>query len=543
MDRLLVNGRIHTFDALDRTVDALAIRAGRVVAAGASAELKAQATPDTEVIDLGGRTVTPGFIDAHNHFSCTTFEPLWIDCHNPPMCGLQDLLAAFAAKAAEVPAGQWIRGWGYEHRWSPEGRLPTRWELDEACPNNPVVLVHLSCHLIVANSRALALAKIDRDTPDPQGGTIVRADSGEPNGALYEAASGLLQNLSVDDVAAANPEQTYDLMAANGRKYLAVGITTLHDALVTPTMARMYRGADAAGKLPLTVHQMFGGDDQFFGVPRAAIEDGIAPDGRDTLRLKGQTLKLFTDGMFPTMAMAFPLPGGGCKYVGCRFHDPEQLNEMVLRGHRHGWQMAVHALGNHAIALALDAIAAAQQAHPRSDARFRIEHFDICTDALIQRARDLGVIVVIQPVFAWQFGDLYLSKPVPDGMYAESWRRVKDGGVTMAGSSDYPCARLAPFETIAAAVNRETFTGQRFLPEQGLTVREALRLYTTDAAQAGFSESEEGSLEVGKRANLLVLDADPLSVPSEQLSRIQVEQTWVDGELAYEAETAPVRER
>lgn len=532
METLLTNGRVLTMDAANRVAEAVAVRDGRILAAGAAAEVRRLVAPDAAVVDLAGRTVCPGFIDGHNHFSIGAFEPEWVDCNCPPFTILREVLDALTQGARALAPGRWLRGWGFRMNEVAEGRPPTRAELDEASPNHPLVLVDGSYHCCYVNSRALELAGIDRHTPDPQAGEIRRDANGDPDGTLWESAMNRVHSASLLDYALRDRETAIGLIEDHCRRHLAVGITGVGDALVLPEMAALYRACAEAGRLPLTVHQIHGGH-FFFSHPTPRI-------GRDDLedvdqRLRGNAVKMFMDTVWPSPALDQCDQHGVRRHQGRCFYASWEADDCIQAAHTRGIQSVVHAIGNCAVERALDAFERALRAHPRRDPRFRIDHFSYATPDLVRRTADLGVAVMTQPVFVYTSGERHQSRKVEPGLIVVPTRSLIEAGVRVAASSDYPCSLKEPLLGMAAAVTRRTRRGNLIEPEEAVTPLQALRMYTIEAAHACGREPEEGSLEPGKRANLVVLAQSPLDVGGEAIASIKVEQTWVDGRVEFTA--------
>jgi predicted amidohydrolase YtcJ len=533
VDLILVDANVLTMDVRKPRAEGLAVRAGRIAAVGSSEEVKRLAGPGTAVVSLAGQTVVPGFVDPHTHFIMSVLEPLSVDCGTPPHESVRDVLDALAAAAASAPPGRWVRGWGYRTRLVREGCAPTRQELDDAVPANPAFVVDGSVHCAYANSAALRRVGIDRDTPDPPHGWIRRDAAGEPDGTLWEAASNPFHTLHLRAELEALGPEAMALVEAAARRHLALGITSVADALVVPEAAALYRRADDAGALPLVLHQMLGGDAFFDRPDRVLLADG--PDGNVSDRLRGGTLKLFMDPMFPSAARIRFHPDGSEERFGERFYTQDEANAIVLAAHRRGLQVAIHCLGTWSIEQALTAVEHALRAEPAADARFRIEHFTTPTGHLIRRALGLGVVPVVQPP--------YMLAPRPGGgsfladlggdIRLHPYRTMLEAGVPVAGSSDYPCAPLDPLLGVAVLVTRRGPTGEAMAPDEAVEPLDALRMYTLNAAVAMRREHEVGSLEPGKRADLAVLSGDPTAVPPAAIAGLVVDQTYVDGKPVY----------
>jgi predicted amidohydrolase YtcJ len=546
VDLVLLDANVITMDAATPRAEALAVSGGRIVAVGATAAIERLAGPETRVVRLPGRTIIPGFVEPHAHLSLAVLEPLAVDCGSPPHGSVQEVLAAIQATAAHTVPGRWIRGWGLRPRVLAEGRAPTRRELDDVAPTNPVCILDGSVHGVYANSAALAAAGIGRETRDPAYGHIARDGAGEPDGALWETAADLVSTPSMRAQLQELGERVVDLVDEAGRRCLALGITAVSDALVVPETGAMYRRADAAGRLPLGLHQMLGGD-AFFARP-FDVARGNAPGGQRadddahiSDRLRGGTLKLFMDPVFPGPARIRFRPDGTAERFGARYYTQDEANEIVLAAHRRGMQVAIHCMGTWSIDQALDAIEHALRAAPAEDPRFRIEHFTTPIGPQIRRARSLGVVPVVQPA--------YILAPRPAGagnlladlggdVRLHPYRTMLDEGVVVAGSSDYPCAPLQPLVSVGVLVTRRGPAGVEVGPDEAVTPMDALRMYTLNGALAMRREHEIGSIEPGKRADLVVLSDDPTSSDPSAIPSIDVLQTWLAGTLAYEVGAA-----
>ena len=534
MDLVLLGGNVLTMDGKDSRAEAVAISGGRLEAVGANDEVSKLVGPDTEVVHLAGRTVIPGFVDPHNHFSLTTFQPVSVDCSVPPHNTVRGVLESIGAAAKDTPRGRWIWGWGFKS-WGEDKLQISRWELDEVTPNNPVCIMDASVHAIYANSAALKLAGIDRDTPESPRGRILRADNGEPNGTLWEGAMDIVHNLSMRAHMDYLGDEVADLVRHNCMKHLAMGITSVGDSLVLPEAAQMYRMTDAQGKLPFHLHQMLGGDG-FFAAPekpaRREVDDGNVSD-----RLRGGTIKMFMDPFLPKPALVHHHRDGTEERIGERYYTQEEADAIVLDAHRRDLQVGIHCLGTWSMEQALNAFENAQRQHPREEPRFRIEHFFLPTMAQIRRAKSLGVVASIQPQFVYTYGaaSKALAEECGGDVRVFPLKTMLSEGVVVAASSDAPCAPLNPFIGLQAIVTRiPQEGGDPVVPEEAVTPLEALRMYTINSAYAMNRDHEAGSLEKGKRADIAVLSQDPTTVDPRFIQEVLVERTYVDGQLLYE---------
>ncbi|MGE0539526.1 MAG: amidohydrolase [Dehalococcoidia bacterium] len=534
MHTLLTNVTIHTIDPTRPRASAVAIKDGRIAAVGESASLLQARERETEVIDLGGRCLIPGFVDAHNHFGPTTLNPVAVDISPDAVADIPALQARIAEAAHATPAGGWIRAVGYADDRLTERRHPTRWELDEAAPEHPVVAVHSSYHRVVANSRALELIGIVKSHTYRPYGTIDCDPTGEPIGLLAEAATNGPQRHSMAALIERHEPQLLDLVEANGRRHLALGITALQDAWVPPMFLDLMRRAAASGRLPLYYTPLRGSDRGLFDSPAAWLDGGDFDADRPP-RIRRGGIKLFADGAGVTAATRLPGHGGHDDGVdeGILFYEQARLNELVEQAARRHLTVAIHAIGNRAIAAALAGLTHARAAAPTSRSRFRIDHFFWATDAEIEQVRALEVGVVTQPVGIWQYGDRPAYHTRPKQFLNWPVAQLHAAGVPVGGSSDAPCFALPPLWGIAAAAERRTIGRQALSPEQAVSVLDAIRMYTLDSAWAGGTDDEEGSITPGKLANFVLLAEDPTIVPVQRVRDIVIDETWVDGRRVY----------
>jgi len=533
-DFAIVNAVVRTMGPSSTPAQAVLVRDGRVAVVGTDKEVRDAAGQAARFLDVGGRTVVPGFIDNHNHLSVAAFEPIAVDCSSPPGTTLHDILGRIAARAAETTPGQWIMGMGFQAQYVAEGRYPSRWEIDEVAPDNPVFLIDMSYHAGAGNSRALDLAGISAHSPQPWGGEIVVDSRGEPTGLLLEAAANLPHTACWEAHADRDLDLSVGLFRAKMQEYLAVGLTGIGDACVTAKASEIYRKADASGRLPLTVQQIHAGD-HFFAMQdtrRTDVADRIL--GAETTMLRGGAMKIFYDRAYPRPAV--DQTHDGCtRHVGATFYTRNEIRELAVSASRLGMSTAVHSMGNCAIDTVLDAYEAVRR-ESSDDTILRMEHAFIADPAQASRMASLGVEVVANPGVLHAWGEVF------DDWRGEGqghlslfpMRAFLDAGVPASIASDYPCAGLAPVEHMWTAVARTTRTGITLQPEESITAQEALRCYTADAARAAGREAEEGSIECGKRANMLVLDRDIVSCPVEQIQDVQVDMTFVDGRLVHE---------
>ncbi|MBR8640488.1 amidohydrolase [Streptomyces tuirus] len=534
-DLLIFNATVRTVDARDSVAEAVLVSGGRIAAVGTDSQVRAAAAPDTELIDAGGRTVVPGFIDAHNHLSIAAFAPDSVDCSTPPLATLDEVLEAIEKHCRTLPAGQWVRGMGFHMSQIREQRNPTRHELDEVAPDNPFFLLDASCHAGYANSLALSEVGITAHSPQPWGGEIEKDDKGRPTGVLLEAASNPLHSASWNAYAERDWDRAVDLLHAKMSEYAAVGLTGVGDAMVTAKAAELYRRADAVGRLPLTVQQLHHGD-HFFAMQdlrRHDIVEQLHEPHSDMLR--GGTLKIYVDRAYPDGPALDQIHDGCTRHVGSSFYTKGEILDLAVRAGDLGVNTAIHAMGNCAVETVLDAYETVR-GRKSSDSVLRIEHAFVAEPAQGARMADLGVDLVVNPGLGYGWGGFFsmwrgVNQP---HLRVLPVRSMIDAGVRVSLASDHPCGTFSPLEIIWNAVARTDFQGAPVDAEEAITAAEALRAYTINAAHASDRAAEEGSIEVGKRANLAVLDRDIVNCPVADIRSAQVDMTFVDGRCVHE---------
>ncbi|UCH02572.1 MAG: amidohydrolase [Candidatus Bathyarchaeota archaeon] len=532
-DIVLVNGKIVTVDPNDRIVEAVAIKTGRIVQVGSNQEIKRLIQSETRVIDLAGKTVLPGFIDAHTHLlSTSTNLTYMVDIHTPPVKTVVDILKRIKAQADKTPKGEWIIGQGNFHldRKLIDRRYPTKAELDKVAPNHPVVL-RGGAHLQILNSNALAQAEIRRDTPDPPGGKVDRNAVGEPTGILREAYGALpIPPYTFDQIREAIKHTSQMI-------YVKRGITTIHEFLMSTTGMKIYQDLLNHDELPLrlnilvTIPTMVDVD----CLVNLGIQTGF---GNQWLRISG--VKLFVDGGITGVAAAIYRPYLHQQHVGVLKTTQEKLTQRVIKAHKAGLRVCLHAVGDKAFDMALNSLDAALKAKPMQDHRHRIEHAGniLCTLERIERMKELGIIPVPTPPFLYSFGDYietYLGQKRAKTVFV--YKTLLNSGFMPPGNSDCAGAEpesINPLFGIWCAVTRKTFNGNILCLEEKISVKEAIRMYTIYAAYAGFEEKLKGSIEPGKLADLIVLSHDILTVPVDTIKQIEIEMTIINGKIVYQ---------
>jgi predicted amidohydrolase YtcJ len=539
---IFTNGRVVTCDPGRPSGEAVGLRAGRIVAVGDEAAVRAELGggrgggdgPAARDIDLGGRTMVPGFIDAHNHFACTAETFFAIDARPASAGSIAELLVLVDHAAERTPPGGWVRGFGMDFTKFAEGRRPTRWDLDEVTREHPVVILHVSGHYALVNSRALEERGITDDVADPPGGSFERDAAGRPTGLLLDSATNLVLQSSVD-IGGHGPNihtaiETQALVAMldeASRRYLAAGLTTICDPQVTSRELSAYREARARGVLrirtvamPLS-HQL----EQLLAIGL------VGPFGDDWLSIGG--MKFYTDGAITGGTAVFSKPmGSSGQYPGTLYHEPAELARLLRTAATAGWQLAIHTMGDRAMGMMLDAVEAAMAAAPERDARNRIEHATWPTPEQLGRIARMGMVPVTQPGSIAELGDIWRDHLGERVERATPLREMLELGIRPVISSDAFVQSYRPLDTIAAAMRRVTPSGVRVGANQELTIGEAIAAHTIDAARALHMEDRIGSIEPGKLADLTVVDGDLVGTPPESIRSLPIWMTVVGGAIA-----------
>jgi predicted amidohydrolase YtcJ len=527
-DTVYVNASILTMDAAGSVAEAMAVRSGLIAAVGTRDAMRTLISPLTRVIDLNGRSILPGFWAAHDHFpEAGVVERIRVDLNSPPIGRMQsiaDIVATLRERAAKTPAGEWIVGNGYDDTLLRDKRHPMRHDLDRASLRHPIVIIHTSGHLSVGNSYALRIAGVSRRTPQPQGGLIRKDTAGEPTGVIEE--SHIIQR----HIPKLTPEQWRDAARWANKHYLARGVTTTVIAGASEESVRNLAAALRDDEIRLRVIAMAPADS------RPALESLAVPE----VQLRLGAVKLFQDGSLQgyTGHLSQPYfiqPAGKAHYRGYSSRTPEKLAAVVLELHRAGFQIAIHGNGDAAIDEILDAYEAALKTFPRQDARHRIEHCQTAREDQLDRMVRLGITpsFFAGHVFYWgdRHRDIFLG-PERAARISPLASAVKRG-IRFTLHDDTPVTPVNPLQLVWAAVERQTRAGRVLGPDQRITVMQALRALTIDAAWQNFEEQTHGSIEPGKRADFVVLDRNPLSVPGTDLRNLKVLETVVGGSVAW----------
>lgn len=534
LDLLLTNATILTMDPNQPYASAVGIAGERIAWVGDADDARTHLSGVAQTLDLGGATLIPGFNDAHHHLIMLGHWLSQLDCSFPTVRSIADIVAAVGARAANTPDGEWIEGRGYDDNKLAERRHLTRWDLDAVAPNNPVSIRNASGHMCVINSRALDLSGITKDTEAPYGGTIhLDPATGEPSGLLQEQAQNLVPLAYIPTEKAA----LRTCLDIASQAYLSAGVTSSQEAgiFTTPEFA-VYQEAWAANELPLRTYLMIRRG-FLEALEQLAIFTGFGDD-----RLRIGSFKLLADGSLigRTAAVSEPfLEDPNPNNLGLEMMPQEELDDLIWRGHRNGWQVAIHAIGDRGIEMCLDGFERALERQPRLNHRHRLEHCGILRPDLIERIKAMGVVPVGQPPFIYEFGDgflRHLGKERCQLTYA--LRTVLDAGIPLAASSDSPVSSYQPLIGIKLAVTERTANGTEFAPNEAISVEEAIALYTRAGAYASFDEHRKGTITPGKLADFAVLGADPRAVDPNTIDQIPVLATISGGRTVYEAPIA-----
>ncbi len=526
---LIHNGPILTMNREQPLAEAVLCQFGRIVAVGALDDVRSHLAGPADELDLQGRLAVPGLNDAHAHPDLVGFALGQIGLAAPGVTSIAQIRDLVRAEAERIPPGTWIVGRGYDQATLVEGRHPTRQDLDDIAPEHPVLLWRSCHHIAVANSRALALAGIDRTTGDEPDGTIDRDDHGEPTGVLRESMS----KRAAAAQPAASEDDYVEALRRAGQEFRRFGVTSVTDALVrTPIHLRAYQRLRSSGELPVRSTLMMIIDDTLDELVSLGIVTGF---GDDWLQIGAA--KLFADGSIGgrTARLRAPYAGEPDNY-GLWMISPDEIRERVIRAHDAGFQVGIHAIGDAAIDAVLDAYEAAQEHNPRPDPRHRIEHCSLVDLVQMDRIKQLGAVPIPGTTFLYYTRPAYLQNLGPDRVrYAYAMKTFADLGIVAAASSDAPVVPLDPLLGIQTMVTRRDRLGDEIFSEECVPLEEAIRAYTANAAYATRSEERKGTLRPGYLADITVFSTDLRDVASNELASQSVSCTIADGQVVYEA--------
>ncbi len=514
-DLLLTNARVLRFRGSGGSSDTgfLGVRNGRISVIGPQSDASRWTGLSTRIIDCQGITLAPGFIDAHCHLLALGHSLGNVDCRPSAVRSVLDIQDAIRARAASTPGDQWIRGRGYQEFHLAEKRHPNRWDLDAAVPDRPVRLDHQSGHAMVLNSRALELAGIGADTPDPPDGVIERNEAGIPTGLLLEMASHVRPYMPKP-----SPQEAMKALYGASALLLSKGVTSVHDAGPSngPGRWRFFRQAVHSGRPIPRLTMMSGVSD------REAIEAKIEEDST-------------------SVGLDRRLSWGACKVMvtlttGALQPPIDELRQLILQAHDEGSQTAFHAIEHEVIEAVAKTLIEAREKFPHRRLRNRIEHCAEVPPHIIDLVRHSGALVVTNPGFIYENGGRYLRTTAPDmtpHLYPAG--TLRSSGVRVAAGSDAPVTDPNPLISLYSAVTRKTREGEVLGGDQRVGAWEALKMHTLAGAYASFAENDAGSIAAGKLADLVLLDKDPTEIDAEGIKDVRVLKTIVGGEPVWES--------
>jgi len=537
-DALFVNGHFITMNPAAPRAEALATKKDRILWVGDLKDTSRWKGKGTRIIDLRGMTVVPGFIDAHVHLIRLGQSLEWLNFRGAR--SKEEVLALVRQRVAQADPDEWIVGQGWDQNDWPEPQFPTREDLERVAPANPVLLTRIDGHALWVNTRVLEMAKITKETPDPPGGRIVRdPKTGSPTGILIDRAAELLSRVV--------PRLGYEDRKASVLRAMGecsrVGITSIHDAGVGPETIQLYKDLLHENALRVRIYAMLRGPGQAMD---AYLDKG--PEiGLGGNRLTVRCIKLMVDGALGSRGAALLEPyRDDPGDTGLLQLTEEAIYDVTRRALSENFQVASHAIGDRANRVVLDAYERALKETRRPDPRLRIEHAQVLTPQDLPRFAKLAVLPSMQPTHGTS--DMYwaearLGPQRVSGAYA--WRSLLDSGARIAGGSDAPVENVNPLWGIYAAVTRQDPQGWPeggWYPGQRVSVEEALRMFTLDAAYAAFEENLKGSLEKGKLADLAVLSNDILSIRPQEILQTEVLMTVLGGEIVFRHEKFATQE-
>ncbi len=539
-------GTVLTMDDMNTVAEAVAVRKGKILAVGRSADIDPLIGPNTMVVDLNGKTMIPGIYDAHSHISSTgTISLFEANLNSPPISTVENidqLIELLQQQQAKVGPDAWVTGFGYDDTLLTERRHPTRADLDRVSATQPVYIRHVSGHLSVANSAALTLAGVTAGTPNPPGGVIRKDASGEPDGVLEETAAQLVGRLRPPLTAA----QYQEAVEFAGNLYASRGVTTANEGAASPGVKAPTENEGSAAPDGITAIEK-AAQAGTFKIRVIAWPTMEAIDVVDAMSLKSKKVKIggvkdFSDGSIQGYTGYLSQPyytpfHGDSNYRGFPRYSRDVLIERVLKVHKAGRQAIIHANGDAAIADVLYAYKKAQETFPREDPRHVVIHAQMAREDQLDEMKALGVIPSFFVLHTYYWGDRHRDIFMGPERAARisPTKSAKDRGLKFTIHTDTPVVPMEPMRLIWSAVNRITTSGKVLGSEQRISPMDALRATTINSAYENFEEKERGSIEVGKWADFAVLSANPTSVAPMTIKDIKVLRTVVEGKTVYEA--------
>lgn len=535
-DLIIVNGKVVTVDKEDSEAEAVAVKNGLIVKVGTEDEIRALSTDETRIIDLNGKTLLPGFIDTHEHCIRNGLQLDWVNCRD--LKSLDEVILAIKEKADTKPEGKWVVGtWFDETQWVDQ-RFPTRYDLDNASTKHPIYLGRAGGHNSVANSLALKVSGVTKDTPQPPGGHIEKDENGEPTGRLDEIAA---MDLVKEKIPTPTGDEEIDLLVKNWpileQTYLSWGITSLHEAHIKAPQAHAYQRLDKEGTLKMRIGLMLDGMTPYKGYATDDLaRQGITTPFKWSDRLQVIGVKVGTDGAMGSLTAAlhedYSNDPGNKGIIRC---TAEELTDEIKRCHIAGVRTCTHAIGDRALDMTLDALEEAIRSKEWKDHRHRIEHAGYVLPRQLDKMRELNINISASIGFCYPIGDSHIAALGPDrlcGYYP--MKSFRDKGIVAAGNSDGFGTDWA-LTGIYGCVARKSRTGQYLCMEEAVPIMDGIRAYTWNAAYLEGTEDIKGSIEPGKMADFVVLDTDITVEPFEAILETKVLKTIIGGEIVYSA--------
>jgi predicted amidohydrolase YtcJ len=532
-DLVVYNAKVYTMNPTVPRAEAFAVHGGRFLAVGSTAEIKGLIGKRTQTFDAQQMTIVPGFIDCHNHAGGTTllYEVLVGDPFEVEFVTIASIIDKLRTKAQHVPAGTWVEGYFHDDTKLKDKRPLNRHDLDNVSTEHPVVVRHRGGHTSFYNTKALELAKLTKDTPNPPGGTFDRDASGELNGRVTDRARSVFNGVGQRPTFTAEQraQRERDGIAHISRQFVRYGLTTVHHeggdlAAIQDVRAR--------GELHHRISYELSGR-----VLDSLIASGIRSGFGDEWLKLGATSEHTVDGSFSerTMALSVPYPGIQPPYKGNVTEAQDELNAWVERVHRAGIQVNCHANGDVAIDMCLTAFERAQKLAPRADARPKITHCTLINDDLVRRMKALNVVPALFTTYAYYNSDKFPFYGEELLKRSMAFRTLLDAGIAAAAGSDFSPGPFAPLMGIQGMVTRTGWDGTTWGANQRVTVDEAIRINTLNGAYNSKEETLKGSIAVGKLADFVVLAEDPHTISQDKIKDIQIVRTVVGGETKHQA--------
>jgi predicted amidohydrolase YtcJ len=535
---IVAQGKVYTVNPAQPWAEAVAVKDGKIIAVGKNVDVLKLRGPGTKVVDAQGRLVMPGFGDAHVHFMEGSLTLLGVKLDDAKT--IPEIQKRVKEFAASHPGDGWIEGMGWSYDAFGEAALPDKKYLDEAVSDRPVFLECFDGHTTWANSKALQIAGIDRNTPDPDNGKIVRDAQGNPTGALNESASRLVRKV----VPPPTREQRLKALQAGLLEARRYGVTRIHSAGGDFEHFDLFEELRRNGQLTARFYISY-----FLDPP------GLTPAIRNSLEkaratyhddwLSGGVVKTMLDGVVESHTAAMLTPyADDPKIKGKTFWEPAQYQAAVMELDKNGYQIFTHAIGDGAVRLALDSYQNMNKVNGTKDSRPRVEHIETITAQDVPRFGELGVIPSMQPLHAYPDGDtlvVWLSHAGPEREpLAFAWNSIAQGGGRLAFGSDWPVVTISPWPGVQTALTRQTSDGkpaEGFVPAQRITMQQAIEAYTMGVAYAGKREKTEGSIATGKLADMIIVDQDLFQIDPHKIDRTKVMMTMVGGKIVYTDES------